>query len=227
MAGENLVNRPKTVRAWCENFWYHYKWHSIVAMVLIVTVAVASWQFLTRTTYDYTVMLATESVEFSSLQINALQKELAACGKDRDGDGKVNVLLVDCTFNEQESGYQIIMAKKQKLQSLIVNEEDALILIADPGCYTWLNDLGKKNGGEGFMADTGLPEGEGRYYTMTDSTFVRKAKAAVSSDFIWPEKLVISRRRIEGTLFEDRKGMDEKVAAADAFIAAVMADGAK
>ncbi len=225
MAGENLVNRPKTFRAWWENFWYHYKWHSIIAMVLVVTVGVGVAQCSTKTTYDYTIMLATETVEFSTFQIQALQKELVACGKDRDGDGEVNVLLVDCTFNEIESGYQIIMAKKQKLQSLIMNEEDALIMIADPDCFEWINGLGKKNGGKGFMENTNLPNGDGYYYDMTETSFVKKAKEAVDPAFIWPEKLIVSRRRIKGTMFEKRKGIEDNVAAADDFIAKIIKDG--
>lgn len=214
MAGENLVNRPKTFKTWCENFWYHYKFHTITVIVAVVALAVILAQCATRTKYDYTVMLATSSVEWSSLQIKALEKELAECAEDINGDGEVNVLLADCTFNEQESGYQIIMAKKQKLQSMVMNEPSALILISDKASYDWINTAINN----GFSENTNLPHGDGHYYDMTESSFLINAKKSIDSGFIWPDELIISRRRVKGTLFESKKGMSEITEAADKFI---------
>lgn len=214
MAGENLVNRPKTFKAWCANFWYHYKFHTITVIVAVVALAVILAQCATRTKYDYTVMLATSSVEWTTMQIKALEKELAACAEDFNGDGEVNVLLADCTFNEQESGYQMIMAKKQKLQSMVMNEPNALILISDPASYDWIN----KAVNNGFSENTNLPHGDGYYYNMSDSRLLVDAKKSVDSGFVWPDELIISRRRVKGTLFENKEGMDKITQAADRFI---------
>lgn len=214
MAGENLVNRPKTFKTWCANFWYHYKFHTITVIVAVVALAVILAQCTTRTKYDYTVMLATSSVEWSTLQIKALEKELVVCAEDVNGDGEVNVLLVDCTFNEQDSGYQMIMAKKQKLQSMVMNEQNALILISDLASYEWINTAINN----GFSENTNLPHGDGHYYDMTNSSLLVSAKKSVDSGFLWPEELVVSRRRVKGTLFENKKGMEEITVAADRFI---------
>ncbi len=221
MAGENLVNRPKTLRTWLENFWYHYKYHTIVGAVVVVALAVILGQCATRTHYDYTVMLATSTVELSTFQVNALQKELASCGTDCNGDGEVNIVLVDCTFNEKTSGYQTIMAKKQKLQSMIVNEPQAMLLISDKPCLDWLNGLGER----GFLEKTNLPDGNGLYYDMTDTSFVKKAKAAVGDEFVWPQEWLISRRRITDTRFSENKTAKKAALEADTFIQAVIQDG--
>lgn len=220
MAGENLVNRPKTFKAWCENFWYHYKFHTITALVAIFALVIITAQCATKTQYDYTIMLSTASVEWANPQIKALEKELVGCGKDLNGDGEVNIVLVDCTYNEKATGYQMIMAKRQKLQSMIMNEPNALILISDPASLNWIND----EINNGFSANTNLPDGDGHFFNMTDTKLLKNAKAKTSDEFIWPEELVVSRRRIKGTLFENKRGMGEKTRAADEFIKNIVAD---
>ena len=41
-----------------ENFWYHYKWHTLIALFLVVTVAVCSVQMFTREKYDVHILYA-------------------------------------------------------------------------------------------------------------------------------------------------------------------------
>lgn len=221
MAGENLVNRPRTLKSWFENFWYHYKIHTITAFVIIFTICVIVAQCTTKTEYDYTIMLSTSSVEWASPQIKALEKELIKYGEDINGDGEVNVVLADCTYDENTSGYQMIMAKRQKLQSMIMNEPNALILISDKASLKWLND----EINNGFSVDIGLPDGDGHYFDISDAKLFKKAKSSVSKDFVWPKELIISRRRTKDTIFENKKGIEKKVKASDALIKNIVADG--
>ena len=41
-----------------ENFFYHYKWHTIVALFLIVTITICSVQMCSKDSYDVYVMYA-------------------------------------------------------------------------------------------------------------------------------------------------------------------------
>ena len=75
MAGENLV-RPKGFKSKIQNFWYHYKYHSIVFLLAVVTLAVSIAQCATKTNYDYKIIVATRSMTLSSIQLDAVQKEL-------------------------------------------------------------------------------------------------------------------------------------------------------
>ena len=50
-----------------DNFWYHYKWHSLIALFLIVTVTVCSVQMCTREEYDiYAVYAGRTDVKMTS-----------------------------------------------------------------------------------------------------------------------------------------------------------------
>ena len=42
--GVGEVQAPTTVKEKAENFWYHYKWHSIVALFLVITLVICALQ---------------------------------------------------------------------------------------------------------------------------------------------------------------------------------------
>lgn len=41
-----------------ENFWYHYKWHTIVAIFVVIVVTVCTVQLFSRTEYDVYILYA-------------------------------------------------------------------------------------------------------------------------------------------------------------------------
>lgn len=50
--------RPSGAKARLENFWYHYKWHSIVAAFVIVAILICSLQMCRKEKYDGYIMYA-------------------------------------------------------------------------------------------------------------------------------------------------------------------------
>lgn len=217
MAGENKV-RPKGFRAILENFWYYYKYHTLITLFALVAVSVMVAQCATKTDYDYKIILAASTAELAPAQITALCDELAAYGEDLNGDGEVNVTLIDCSFSDEKSTYQTVMAKRQKLQSVLMNEEEALLIISDRACFEWIDEISEN----GFMEDLGLSESDGRCFALDDTAFVARAKAACYDGLAWPKELLISRRKVAGTLFEKRKNIEQSVANADAFLNKLM-----
>lgn len=215
MAGENKV-RPKGFKAWCENFWYHYKFYTIVVLVVVVTLAVSIAQCSTKTQYDYEIVLATNKVQMTTSQIDAIKNELLAYGEDQNGDGEVNILLIDCTIDENQSTHDVFTAKRQKLQAVLMNNTNVMMIISDADCFEWINELSDK----GFIADTGLPDGDGKCYLLDETSIMENAKKACDPNgkYEWPKGTNISRRIIDGTLFEGRDGVEESKKAADAFI---------
>lgn len=222
MAGENLV-RPKGFKEWIENFWYHYKFYTIVAIFVVITLVVSIAQCATKTQYDYKVILATTTATVSQAQIDSLQKELAKYGTDVNGDGVVNVQVVDCTINQYKMMGEEARAKRSKLQSLLMNDVEAMMIISDGDCFEWITET---LGGD-FIKNTGLPHKNGMAFDIDNTPLLnrviadvdaRNEKSNVLVDVIWPEGLNISRRSVEGTLFEGREGAIEAAENADKFI---------
>ena len=79
---------------WLENFLYHYKWHTIVALFLIVTITICSVQMCSKDSYDVYVMYA-GSRDIKSMknegdvsEFSKVYKSLTEVTEDFDGNGE-------------------------------------------------------------------------------------------------------------------------------------------
>ena len=50
--------KPKRIIAFLDNFWYHYKWHSIIALFLIFALTVCMLQMCQKESYDSYILYA-------------------------------------------------------------------------------------------------------------------------------------------------------------------------
>lgn len=225
MANENRV-KPKGFKAIVENFWYHYKFHTIVFVIVLVTLAVSITQCATKTDYDYKIVVATRSVTLSTFQLQAMTEELNRYGEDLNGDGEVNLMLVDCTLDGNTSDYDALLAKQQKLQLLLMTDIEAMLFVTDDECLQWIDDLNPKTN---FIADTGLPHNNGKSFIISNTHIIQNPKnnVTVEKKLLWPDDLSICRRRIEGTAFEEKEGIEEATKNADEFIQRIIKNNSK
>ncbi len=90
------VGEPKfsSIGKWLENFWYHYKIHTIIAAVAIFTVAISTFQLVNKEDYDYYLLYAgPASVAVKDLAfMEAAVEDFAV---DYDGNGQVAVCIED------------------------------------------------------------------------------------------------------------------------------------
>ena len=92
-----------------ENFWYHYKWHTIVAIFVLIVVTVCTVQCATNTKYDVQVLYAGDHVfgrtssDGSYPEHVKMSTTLADFADDYDGNGETNVTFLDlCVINDEE-----------------------------------------------------------------------------------------------------------------------------
>ena len=93
--------KPKTFKGRLANFWFHYKWHTIVSVVVVLLISVIVTQFIGRTKYDITVIYA-GGYRFSRLETDGAQspyqtafESLERVASDYDGNGETHVHLQD------------------------------------------------------------------------------------------------------------------------------------
>ena len=87
---------PQGWEAKWQNLWYHHKWLLLFLAFLTVLALVFLHQTVTKDDPDYEMIVVTELAILPSEQ-EALEAYLAACGTDVDGDGKVEVSIVNLT----------------------------------------------------------------------------------------------------------------------------------
>jgi hypothetical protein len=82
-----------------ENFWYHYKWHTIVAAVVVIIVAIVLSQLLSKPKYDAHILYAGDtqikntSVDGDLPHYQKLLSSLKRVVNDENGDGSIDISL--------------------------------------------------------------------------------------------------------------------------------------
>lgn len=87
---------------WLDNYWYHYKWHTILISFAAVFLIVCITQFSTKEKVDAYVMYAGEN-SFSVSELYSMEDAFEMISKDYNNDGKKTVKMTDITVmtNEQ------------------------------------------------------------------------------------------------------------------------------
>lgn len=97
---EIKAERTSTFSKKLENFWYHYKWHSIIAAFLVLVFTVCSLQMCNKTSYDVHVMYAGSgrlSMTAPDADTPDYMKAISTLTKyssDYNGDGEINPNLL-------------------------------------------------------------------------------------------------------------------------------------
>ena len=95
--GEVKIKTP--FLTWLDNFFYHYKWHTVAVLFVIAVIVICTMQTCSRTTFDTHIMYAGDKdVKMSAPSGETSEHEelLRAVKKytpDRDGDGNRNIDL--------------------------------------------------------------------------------------------------------------------------------------
>ncbi len=87
------------IGAWFENFWYHYKWHTIVVFFVLIVITICTVQMCSKEEYDIHIMYAGsydirgQESENDMSAYETIHKSLNEAVRDFDGNGKVKSSL--------------------------------------------------------------------------------------------------------------------------------------
>ena len=91
-----------------ENYWYHYKWHTIIAGIAAIILIVCMWQVNTTKKHDVIIVYAGPNC-LSTTEIKELEEIInAALPYDKDGNGDKSAAM---------SMYQIYSAEQIEKQN--------------------------------------------------------------------------------------------------------------
>ncbi len=128
------MNSMSFKKKW-ENYWYHYKWHTIAGVFALILLVLFVKDFTTKEQYDGTVMVATSY--FVDDDRNAVLKEtLERYFSDIDGNGEVNLAIVPIFLEGGQQGeptdVQLASAMQMKMVAEI-STNPSMIYIFDDG----------------------------------------------------------------------------------------------
>lgn len=151
---------------WFDNYWYHYKFHTAVALILAVVIAYAGITIFSRENYDYKVVLymsQPSSPEFN----DTLTKTLEKYGLDSDGDGEVNIQLMHLSYDPVKSDLNYQQSQATTLSGELQNRK-TFLFITDDVRFDELNEL------NAFSKQTGFDKKDGKAFRLDKSGFGKK-----------------------------------------------------
>lgn len=101
-AGEISLRSPFLKKL--DNYFYHYKWHTIIALFLVVVLLVCCLQTCTKEPYDVEIMYAGPKNLNDKQTVLDIQNAFAGFSTDKNGDGVKTVRLVSYWVNEKYYG---------------------------------------------------------------------------------------------------------------------------
>lgn len=163
MEKEKFIAKDFHVSKKVENFWYHYKWHTIVSLILVFVLLFLCLQTCDRNKYSYFAMYAGPkgiSANQGLLMATALEQMAEEAGLE---SGKKASLAVYNIYEKDTTG--------QSSQNFQVFNDDivtgkSIILALSPTLYTHLLE---KNGGI-VVLDEYLPSEGGDNITFVDDS---------------------------------------------------------
>lgn len=178
---------PKTFEEKIKNFWFHYKWHTIGLVLSVSLFVFLVAQCMSVPKYDLNVIYFTYT-PIMDTQTDLIADYFEKYGKDINGDGEVNVQIVNCSISNKREDMSYRTAQLQKLQAMIASEHKAIIYITDKESIEFFSGEAFE---ENIFEKEPLPLGE-EFYNLTESKDFGKL----------PEGLSVSCRKIKDTTFE-------------------------
>ncbi len=175
---------PKTFKEKLNNFWYHYKIHTFLIGFLIAILVVSITQCARRPKYDLEILYFAYKPAVDA-QTQAIGEYFEKFAADVDGDGQVNVNVINCSVTDNDKDPTRITLFS-KVQAILAAEETVSVYVVDDKAIEYFDNALE------FSIFTEKPIALGdEFYKQT-----------AVGDYTLPDGLSVGLRVIEGTTFE-------------------------
>lgn len=198
-----------TIKQRIENYWYHYKWHTILGFFIIFTLVVGVTQCSTVEPYDQNCVLYCDRVLHDN-GVLALEKELTKRISDYDRNGTTQFEVTNVSYN---SAQNTAVANSQKLLQL-VSTSDYVLYIVDAHGYEHLVQNGM------FRSCDFLPDKDHTAWNWNGSVLQQSLK-----QYNLPQDLYFCIRVIEDTELQESEDVRSRLTQAETLIKRLIAEG--
>ncbi len=179
--------KPITFAQKLSHFWYYYKIPVIAVIVAVALVSFVCAQCANREKSDIKIAIYDSNI-VPDMYLEAIEEYFEQYCEDYNGDGKVVVTIMNCSYQAGGSSAQYQVTMQQKLQSIIVGDKETMLFITSDSGFEHLNTLTDIN----LLNPDGVKLNEDFYEKVT-----------LSEEIAMPKGLSLYCRNIEGTLIEN------------------------
>ncbi len=180
---------PQTVKEKLQNFWYYYKWHTIIGLFIAVVLAFGVAQCSTKESPDYTIMTVFDKYVPGEVT-DEIEKYFEQYGEDVNGDGKVIVHIYDASAGTDRD---IQNANSTRLMAELQRGE-IMLFVTDEACFTRLHSL------DVFEKQEVFSDKDGFAYNLRETELTDKINDA--RDGFINHDYFVAKRVVKGTDYE-------------------------
>lgn len=174
-----------SLRLKAENLWYHYKFHILAAIFLLIVFIVSLHSCVTRPKYDIQVYYVTESSPMYTEQIAWIESFVSSQCGDVNGDGEITVSVTGVRVGDESDPTE----RAKNLNA--VQAGDVMLLFGDAGGIDYLYRNGYLQSLTDFTDDL---DGEGYAWNISLSDFPEKTEGFD----VFSQNLYVSLRALDG-----------------------------
>ena len=142
---------------WLDNYWYHYKWHTIITLFFVITLTVCMVQACGVQQADVYILYA-GPYKFGQTDSTTFENAFSAITPDRNGDGISRAELVDIYLLSDAQVAEAMNLAEENGENAVVNYQmfknnretfdqqilagDVVICLLDPTLYTDVKNAG-------------------------------------------------------------------------------------
>jgi len=175
---------------WKNYYWYYYKWHILGGLFLALVIIICTAQCAMKVDPDSYIVFYSDVYVMDQV-LDEITDELGLYGEDINGDGKVHIQPINCTYSPTQPQTQGASNQRAMMQ---LHSTDAPIWIMDEaGIETFVNDpemdlFLKEDGNLVEIKASSLKASKTLSYLVEDSgkeyyVFVRKTTDHKSLEF--------------------------------------------
>lgn len=178
----------KKIFNWLKNYLYYYKFRIIVVLIVAAIAGFAIFQAATREKYDYSVYICISKTAMSEFN-RSIEAACAQFGEDVNGDGKVNVQVIDLSYDFSDPKSQAALSKTTLLGGELSSGGHYIFLYDDKYYEKTLSDM--------FERRDGLTEYDGTAARVSGNVleYIKAGLSAVNFDPESVPEMYISLRK--------------------------------
>lgn len=185
---------PRTFSEKLSNFWFQYKLAVISIVVTVALLAVLISQCASRVDYDLEILYFTYSPTLD-YQTKQMAEYFEKFTPDVNGDGEVNVAVLNCSISKDNRDVQYRNTVFTKVQTVMVGNEKSLLSILDPESLKYF---------DGIKMEGGIFESEP--FELGDD-FYEAIKTEKLQEL--PKEFSVYLRKISGTAIAKNKDVEK------------------
>ena len=152
--GVGEVAVPSTLKEKVQNFLYHYKWHTAIAVLLIIAILICSLQFCSKTEYDAYILYAGSknigrtTKDGDVAEIATIISSLKRITDDFDGNGEISLNFTNYYYlsadqrNELDDLNEALLTSDQKSISSVLEHSEYYLCFISTAVYEKYHKVG-------------------------------------------------------------------------------------